>query len=158
MVKQLGERAEKAGEVVRERAEKAGEVLRKRFDGLQARVAEVAGEVATRSEVKQLADELSRLSRKVNAFIGRDDEAAPVAEARPEAAEARPEAAEARSESAEAKATPAAAQEVAPVEAAAQAQSQAEAKPAENAQDKAAAKPAQGAKSAKKKGAAARHH
>ncbi|HLL53973.1 MAG TPA: hypothetical protein VK447_10525, partial [Myxococcaceae bacterium] len=132
VVKELGARAEKAGEVVRERAEKAekavreqaekaGEVLRKRLDGLQAKVTEVAGGMATRADVRQLTDELNRLTRKVNVLLGREDEA-PAAEAKPEEAvkaEAMPDEtaakAEATPETAKADGTPA---EATPVEAA----------------------------------------
>jgi hypothetical protein len=170
MVKELGARAEKAGEVVRERAEKAGEVvrqraeqaekavreqaeragevLRKRLDGLQAKVTEkvteVAGGMATRAEVRQLTDELSRLTRKVNVLLGREDEA-PAAEAKPEdavKAEAKPEdavKAEAQPEAVKAEETPV---EATPVEAA----------------PKAEAKPVTASKPSKKKAATQSRH
>jgi hypothetical protein len=52
------------------KAVEARGALRKRLDGLQTRVIEAAG-VASQSQVKAIGKELSKLSRKLDALVGK---------------------------------------------------------------------------------------
>ncbi len=52
------------------RANQASEQLRRRLEELQSRVVEAAG-VASQAQVQQLSRELSRLSKKVDALVGK---------------------------------------------------------------------------------------
>jgi len=52
------------------KAEQAGNQMRKGLDGLQSRLVQATG-VASQQQVKELRGELSRLSKKIDALVGK---------------------------------------------------------------------------------------